>query len=101
MAIREVYDGVGNLIGTETIPDPPAPTLMPVDIVLLFTPAELLALEQSTSLIVVAFRTQFFAAINPISLDDPRFVAALQAMQSLGILASDRAAAILSNTRPV
>jgi len=101
MATREVYDGNGNVVATETIPDPPAPTLMPVDIVLLFTPAELLALEQSTSLIVVAFRTQFFAAINPIALDDPRFVAALQAMQTLGILTSNRVTAIQSNIRPI
>ncbi|RTL03728.1 hypothetical protein EKK58_12260 [Candidatus Dependentiae bacterium] len=99
MGTREVYSN-GILVGTESIPDPPAPALMPVDIVLLFTPAELLALEQSTSLIVVAFRTQFFAAINPIALDDPRFTAALQSMQTLGILSADRVAAIQSNTRP-
>lgn len=101
MATRQVYDGNGTVIATEIIPDPPAPTLMPVDIVQLFTTVELLALEQSTNLFVVAFRTQFFAAINPIALDDPRFLAALQTMQTLGILSADRVAAIQSNTRPV
>lgn len=100
MAIREVYDGNGQVIATETIPDPPAPTLMPIDIVALFTPAELLALEQSTNLIVVAFRTQFFAALNPIALDDQRFLGAVQAMESLGILTEARAAAVRSNTLP-
>lgn len=99
MASREVYQN-GMLIGTESIPDPPAPTLMPVDIVQLFTAAELLAVEQSTNLAVVAFRTQFFAAINPIALDDARFQTALQTMQTLGILSSARVAAIQSNTRP-
>jgi hypothetical protein len=99
MALREIYQN-GNLIGTETIPDPPAATLMPIDIVALFTPSELLALEQSTNLVVVAFRTQFFAAINPIALDDARFLAAINAMESLGILTATRANAVRSNTRP-
>lgn len=99
MAERQTYDGNGNLLFVETIPDVPV-VLLPVDIVALFAPSELLALEQSTNLVVVAFRTQFFAAINPIALDDPRFLAAIQAMEALGILTAERANAVRSNTRP-
>lgn len=100
MATRETYNNAGELIAVEIIPDPPAPALLPLDIVALFTPSELLALEQSTDLRVVAFRVQFFSALNPIALDDPRFVAAVAVMESAGILSAARAADVLANRSP-
>lgn len=99
MATREVYNG-GQLVAVEVIPDPPAPLLYPVDIVQLFSPAELLQLEQSNSLAIVAFRTQFFAAVNPIALDDARFVAAVGVMRSHSILTETRAAEVLAGVNP-
>jgi hypothetical protein len=99
MATRQTFDGQGNLLSTEIIPDV-VPMLMPLDIVARFTPAELLAIEQSTNLSLVAFRTQFFAALNPIALDDPRFQGAVTLMQSLGILTTARANAIRANELP-
>ena len=96
MATRETYDGNGNLISSEIIPDPPAARLMPVDIVALFQITELAAIEQSTNLAVIAFRVQFLAAINPIALDDSRFTAAAGIMQTLGILTAERAQAVLA-----
>lgn len=97
--IREVYDRAGNMTHTETVEDLPL-ALTPVELVQLFTPAELLALEQSTNLAVVAFRTQFFAAIMPIELTDARFLSALTIMQQLGILTTERAQQIRENRRP-
>lgn len=100
MARRDVYNNSGQIIAVEIIPDPPAPTLMPVDIVALFHVTELAAIEQSTSLAVIAFRVQFMAAINPISLDDQRFTGAVAVMQNAGILTPERAAAVLQGIRP-
>jgi hypothetical protein len=100
MATREVYDSSGNLIHTESIPDPPARTLFPVDIVALFHITELSAVEQSTNLGVIAFRVQFLAAVNPIALDDPRFVAAVAIMRSQNILSDSRAAEVLAGASP-
>lgn len=99
MATRETYDRNGNVIATEYVPDVPQ-MLRPLDLVLLFKPAELLALEQSTNLFVVSFRTQFFSAIEPIALDDPRFTGAVAIMQQLGILTAERAASVLGNQQP-
>lgn len=95
MATRQTFDGNGNLIDEEQIPDV-IPMLMPLDIVDRFRPEELLAIEQSTNLAMVAFRTQFFASRNAIALDDPRFVGAISLMRSLNILTEGRAAQILS-----
>lgn len=97
--LRETWDRIGNLISSE--PEEPLPVeLYPLDFIGLFTPAELMAIEQSTSLSVVAARAQFFAAVNPIALNDPRFVAGVAAMEAAGILSADRAAAVLENRRP-
>lgn len=95
MATREVYDGNGNLVATEQIPDPPARHLQPIEIVELFAPSELLTIEHSTDLRVVAFRSSLFAAVNSVSLDDPRFVGAVNLFASLGIVSSERAQIIL------
>lgn len=100
MATRETYDGNGKVISVEIIPDPPAAPLLPVEIVALFQITELAAIEQSTNLAVIAFRVQFLAAINPIALDDPRFIAAVDVMQTAGILTTERAASVLLGTAP-
>jgi hypothetical protein len=99
MGVRQTYDSAGMLVSTEWVPDTVV-ALFPIDLVALFTPSELLALETSTSLAVVAFRTQFFAAVNPIAIDDPRFTGAVAIMQQLSILTPERAAAVLENRRP-
>lgn len=91
--LRETWDCDGNLISSEPEDAPPV-ALMPLDILSLFTLSELLAIEQSTSLAVVAFRTQFFAAVNPIELTDARFLGALAIMETLGILTAERAAEV-------
>lgn len=99
MAERQVFDNSGNQIASEWYPDPPKLPLMPVDIVALFQITELSAIETSTALSVIAFRVQFMAAVNPIALDDPRFVAAVGVMQTAGILTPERAAAVLAGTK--
>lgn len=96
MTTRTTYDGNGHVISIEIIEDPPAPLFSPVEIVAMFSPQELAALEASTNLAVVAFRVQFLAAINPIALDDPRFIAAVEIMRSTGILSEQRAVEVLA-----
>lgn len=96
---REVWDRHGNLISSEPEPAPPV-ALLPVDLVALFTPTELLALEQSTDLRVVSFRVQFFSALNAIALDDPRLLQALSVMQQVGIVTAERAQQILGTHMP-
>lgn len=100
MATREVYDRDGNLVAVEQIPDPPARRLAPIEIVELFTAAELLSIEQSTNLSAVAFRNYLFAAVNTVALDDPRLIGGIQLFQSLGFLTSQRAPAILQGVKP-
>ncbi len=97
--LRETWDRFGNLISSEPETPPPA-ELYPLDIVALFTPAELSSIENSSDLRVVAFRAQFFAAVNPITTTDPKFIAAVAALQSLGILSAERSAAALTNQKP-
>jgi hypothetical protein len=99
MGVRQTYNSAGILVSTEWLPDT-AIALFPLDLVALFTPSELLALETSTNLAVVAFRTQFFAAVNPIFLDDPRFLNAVLLMVSLEILTVSRAEDIRNNRTP-
>lgn len=100
MASREVYDGNGNLIGTETIPDPPARYLQPIEIVELFTPSELFSIEQATDLRAVAFRSSLFSAVNSVALDDARFTGAVALFVALGILSAERSQSVLSGVKP-
>lgn len=100
MASREVYDGNGNLIGTETIPDPPTRYLQPIEIVELFTPSELFSIEQATDLRAMAFRSSLFAAVNSVALDDARFTGAVALFVALGILSAERSQSVLSGVKP-
>ncbi len=97
--LRETWDRHGNLISSEE-ETPPDVLLYTIEIVALFTPAELLAIEQATNLGLVVFRTQFFAALNPIALTDPRFLGAVGIMEQLGILSAERATAVRENRKP-
>lgn len=97
--LREVWDRHGNLISS-TEETPPEVMLYPLDIVGLFTPSELLGIEQSTNLGLVAFRAQFFAALNPIALTDPRFLGAVAIMEQVGILTEARANDLRENRKP-
>jgi hypothetical protein len=96
MALRTIYNSQGAVCGMEPCDEPAPRALTPLEIVGLFTQDELLAIEQSTSLSIVAFRTQFFAAIVPIALDDQRFTGAISLLVTAEILTTERATSVLA-----
>lgn len=96
---RETYkDGV--VIAVDEIEDDTPIRLEPIEILALFTPAELLALEESKDLRIVAVRTTFFAAIRAIDSKDPRFLGGIDIMQAVGILSAERAKQVKGIEKP-
>lgn len=76
-----------------------AATISTVDYILLFAPQEVVAIENSTD----AIARQFLLAIQSsteVNLGDPRVVHGLAYMASVGLIALDRPARVLSNLPP-
>lgn len=96
---RETYEN-GVVVAVDEVEDTTPIRLEPIEILALFTPAELLALEQSTNLQIVAVRTTFFAAIRPIDSLDPRFLGGIDIMQAVGILTEQRAREVKGIQKP-
>lgn len=96
---RETYEN-GVVVAVDEVEDDTRIRLEPIEIVALFTPVELGALEASTNLQVVAVRTQFFAAIRAIDSQDPRFLGGIDILQAAGILTAQRAQAVKGIEKP-
>lgn len=99
MIKRETYED-GVVVNVEEIEDTTPIRLEPIEILALFTPAELLALEESKDLRIVAVRTTFFAAIRPIDSLDPRFLGGIDIMKAVGILSEQRANEVKGIQKP-
>lgn len=96
---RETYEN-GVVVSVDEVEDNTPIMLEPIQILELFTPEEVLALEQSTNLNVVAVRTNFFAAVRAIASTDPRFIAGIDIMQRVGILSPERAQQVKGIEKP-
>lgn len=96
---RETYEN-GAVVAVDFVDDETPIMLEPIQILELFKPEEILAMEQSTNLNVVAVRTQFFAAVRAIASTDPRFISGVDIMQRVGILTPERAQQVKGIEKP-
>lgn len=80
---------------TETPENPPRQTLFaPNDFIKLFTNEELYAIQVSPNPTVVLGRTEVQTIITFVDLDDPKTVAYLSTLQSIGLLSPERIAEV-------
>lgn len=103
MGTRQTFDGSGNLISEETIPDATLETpsgsrlWWPNEFVSrLLTPGEVYAVETSVLPEVVLVRSRLLSAADQVNLDSPTVVAAVDTLRDQGILSTQRHAELIA-----